>query len=75
MFNIQNPVQNSIFLYMILILALLYTKPNFLFNKKGKLKSFGCNNDKTLINFPIFVIGCSIIIYIFFTIINKISYL
>lgn len=70
MFDMQTPVQNTLFLYMAIILCLLFLKPKFLFTSKGKLKSFGCGHEKTLINFPVFVIGCAIFIYFTFALIK-----
>ena len=71
MFDIQTPVQNTLFLYMTLILTLLFIKPTFLFNENGKLKPFGCGNGKSLVNFPVFVIGCAILIYFTFVIVKQ----
>lgn len=71
MFDPKTPVENTIFLYMFLVLILLYLKPSFLFHSDGKLKSFGCGNNKTIINFPIIITSFAVIMYFIFALIKK----
>lgn len=66
MIDPKTPAQNTLLIYMIFVLILLFMKPKFLFTASGKLKSFGCGHDKTPINFPIVVIGSGILFYLIF---------
>lgn len=73
MINLNNPVQNSIFFYMILILIILYLKPKCLFKENNELKSFGYGENKTLFNFPVIVLSSGAIIYLLFSTIDQLN--
>ncbi len=66
MFNINSPVQNAIYIYLINIILILYLRPPLFFTTNGNIKSFGIGKDKTLINFPIYIVTIGIISYILF---------
>jgi hypothetical protein len=70
MFDINNPVQNTIYIYLLNIILILYSKPTAFFDTSGNMKSFGIGNNKTLINFPIYIITIGIISYIFFIVLK-----
>jgi hypothetical protein len=66
MFDINSPVQNAIYIYLINIILILYLRPPLFFTTNGSMKSFGIGEDKTLINFPIYIVTIGIISYILF---------
>jgi hypothetical protein len=70
MFDINNPLQNTIYIYLLNIILILYLRPSTFFTTDGNIKSFGIGNNKTLINFPLYIITVGIISYILFTIIK-----
>jgi hypothetical protein len=65
--NPKNSLFNSIIIYIILILLIIYHKPNFIYDKKRKkFKEFGMSSDKSIIPLPILSILLAIIVYIIF---------
>jgi hypothetical protein len=72
MFDINNPLQNTIYIYLINIILILYWRPSTFFTTSGNIKSFGIGNDKTLINFPIYIITVGILSYILFILLKLI---
>ena len=70
--NPLNPLINSIVVYIILILLLIYNKPSIIYNKKTKkFKQFGMAEGKSVLSLPILAILLSIIIYIIFSYIER----
>jgi hypothetical protein len=65
--NPFNPLFNSIIVYTIIILLLIYNKPNLIYDKKTKkFKQFGMTRGKSILSLPIFAIIIAIITYIIF---------
>ena len=65
--NPLNPLLNSIIIYIITIVLLLYNKPEIIYDKKiKKFKQFGLNKGKSILSLPILAILLSIVIYIIF---------
>lgn len=63
----DSPVKNSIIIYLIISISILYIRPKFLFNiDTGQLKEFGFSNDKTILSYPIFIYIIAIIITFYF---------
>ena len=63
---------NSIIVYIIIILLLIYNKPNLIYDKKTKkFKQFGMQKGKSILSLPILAILISIITYIIFLHIEK----
>ena len=63
----DSPVKNSIILYLIISIGILYIKPNFLFKENtGQLKEFGFSDDKTILSYPIFIYIIAILITFYF---------
>jgi hypothetical protein len=67
-------LSNSIKVYILIIISVIIFKPDFIYDKKhNKFKSFGVNKNKTLLSLPIFSILIAVLIYIFFSWIEKIN--
>ena len=65
--NPLNPLFNSIIVYIIIILLLIYNKPNLIYDKKTKkFKQFGMNHGKSILSLPILAILIAIITYVIF---------
>jgi hypothetical protein len=65
--NPLNPLFNSIVVYIIIILLIIYNKPNLIYDKKTKkFKQFGMNRGKSILSLPVLAILISIITYIIF---------
>lgn len=63
----DNPVYNTLILYIFFVILFLIIKPNFMYDKKKKkFKSFGCKKGHTIFCFPIVTISCAIILYFIF---------
>ena len=63
----SDTLYNTIIVYIIVIIILLITKPNFLYShEKKKFKTFGCNEDETILSLPIISIIIAIILYMIF---------
>ena len=70
----SNPLYNSIKLYIILIIIIIFIKPNIIYDKKiNKFKSFGTRKNETLFSFHVIAIILAIIIYLFFLILDKLQ--
>ena len=61
--NLNKPLYISIFIYSIITIIIIYTKPKLLFHPDGRLKMTGCGSRKTIISFPIIIVLSSILIY------------
>lgn len=67
MLSPDTPVYNAIICYILLICILLIFKPSFLYsNEKKRFKSFGFDEDKTIMPFPMVAIGSGILLYALF---------
>ncbi len=68
---------NSIFMYIVVMLALYITKPSFLFyttnKKKCLFKTFGCGENKSIFSIHILSILLSILVYFFTFLILKLE--
>ena len=65
--NPTNPLMNTIIIYIVTIILLLYNKPKIIYDKKTKkFKQFGLNKGKSILSLPILVILIAIVYYIFF---------
>jgi hypothetical protein len=65
--NPLNPLFNSIIVYIIIILLLIYNKPKIIYDKKiKKFKQFGMTDGKSILSLPILAIIISIVTYILF---------
>lgn len=65
--NIDNPVYNTIVVFLVIILIIYIIKPNVVYDKKkNEFRQFGMTGGKTLL--PIYVVGIllAIILYVFF---------
>lgn len=72
----NNPLYNSLKVYIIIIVLLIYFKPSFLYDKKQKqFKSFGIDKNSTIFSLPIFSIILAIFIYFIFSLIDKYNYI
>jgi hypothetical protein len=72
----NNPLYNSLKVYIIIIILLIYFKPNFVYDKKQKqFKSFGLDKNSTILSLPILSIFLAIIIYFVFSLIHKYNYI
>lgn len=67
-----NPLYNSLITYIIVIIILILYKPNIIYdNKSKKFKQFGVDKQSSLLPLPILSLLIAIIIYIFFSYIEK----
>ena len=63
------PIKLSIFLYTLIVLLLLYHKPELIFTDEGTTKGFGCDTECEFFNLPVILYSSVIIItFIFETI-------
>lgn len=68
---LDNPIVNSILLFLT-VSALLYAfKPKFMFEEDGKMKTFGYGEGKTCFTFPVVVFGTTLVGYIIFKMLNS----
>jgi hypothetical protein len=63
----MNSLFNSIIIYIIIIILIIYNKPNFIYDKKRKkFKEFGLNHNRSIISLPILSIIIAVITYVIF---------
>jgi len=68
---LDNPIVNSVLLFLT-VSALLYAfKPKFMFDEDGKMKTFGYGEGKTCFTFPVVVFGTTLVGYIIFKVLNS----
>lgn len=66
-----NPVFNTCFVYILLILLLVHYKPSVIYDKKKKkYRDFGIKKSCSLLPLPIISILLAIIVYVIFLKIN-----
>lgn len=74
LYNLCNPAINAAIFYIILIIIILITKPQFLYDhENNKFKEFGCNYNQTYFPLVLFGIGASILFYYIFVVISNIN--
>lgn len=74
MINAGSPVYNTIIFYIILIIIILITKPDFMYCKDTKkFKPFGCSNGQTVLSFPIISITSVIVLYLMFLMLDVVN--
>jgi len=72
----NNTLYNSLKVYIIIIIMIIYFKPNFLYDKKQKqFRSFGLDKNSTIFSLPVLSIFLAIIIYFIFSVIDKYNYI
>ena len=70
----NNPLYNSIKLYIIIIIIIIFIKPNIIYDKKNnKFKSFGTKKNQTLFSFHVISILLAFSVYVFFLLLDKIQ--
>ena len=70
--NPLSPLFNSIIVYIIIIILLIYNKPNLIYDKKTKkFKQFGMSKGKSILSLPVLAMLIAIITYICFMYIEK----
>jgi len=62
-----NILYNAIFIYLLLTLIIIYTKPAIFYDSEQVLKRYGLNihGNKTLFPFPVMLMIMAIFIYLF----------
>ncbi len=72
--NPLNPLLNSIIVYIIIIVLLLYNKPNIIYDKKTKrFKQFGMDKGKSIMSLPVLALITAMCVYLFFSHFDKTS--
>ncbi len=72
--NPLSPLFNSIIVYIVIILLLIYNKPNLIYDKKTKkFKQFGMTKGKSILSLPVLAMLIAIMTYISFLYIEKSS--
>lgn len=70
----SNPLYNSLKLYIIIIIGLIYFKPEFIYDKKTKkFKQFGINKGSTIFSLPVLSILLAVVLYIIFLWVDKLN--
>ena len=63
----DTPVYNAIMFYIIIMCIIVLLRPKFMYNHKTKkFKSFGFDENKTLLSLPVVCIFSSILLYFIF---------
>jgi hypothetical protein len=75
LFSPNNPAYNAIVIYIIIILLIVLSKPDFMYNhNQHKYKEFGFgSDDNTLLTLPVVGIISALIIFNLFAYIEQIS--
>jgi hypothetical protein len=70
----SNPLFNSLKVYIIIIILLVFFKPNFIYdNDTKKFRQFGTNKGNTIFSLPVLSIFLAVILYIIFLSIDKLN--
>ena len=73
-FESKYPVFNAIILFIIIVIILYISKPDFIYSRKyNKFKQFGINKDETIVSFPILCLSSSIFSYFIFYLIEELE--
>ena len=67
---INNPIRNSIILYLILIFFIIYTKHRMIYDTDNNFKTFGLSETKTIFPFCLVSALFAILSYYFFTLLR-----
>ena len=67
----NNSLYFTCIFFIFIMFCIYYNKPNFIFDKNNKIKTFGFGKNKTILTLPIFSILLVIIIYFLFFLIEK----
>lgn len=70
MYNINSRIIYSIIFYVLLMILISIARPSVMFEKNGKLKSFGVGYDKTMFSFGVFAVVLAVISFYIFCIID-----
>lgn len=71
-FDLYNPVFNTIFVYIIILVLLILQKPSFIYDRKHrKFKGFGTSRGKSMFALPVLAIVLAVVIYVVFASIEK----
>jgi|688.fasta_scaffold165858_3 hypothetical protein len=71
-FDPYNPVFNTIFVYIIVMLLIISSKPKILYDtKRKKFKQFGTGKNETVFTLPIIAILVAVLLYIIFVFIER----
>lgn len=69
----HSPLNNTIVFYIILIISLIITRPQFMYcRRNNKFKQFGYGEGKTILPFSIVSISGGIILYMIFSLIDSV---
>ena len=71
--GLGSPRMSTIMVFIISTLALYYTQPSPIFDKKGNMKKFGIGKNKTCFSFAIVIGIITIISYFVLTILYSIN--
>jgi hypothetical protein len=70
----SSPLFNSLKVYIIIIILLVFLKPNFIYDKTiQKFRQFGTNKGNTIFSLPVLSIFLAVILYIIFLWIDKLK--
>ena len=67
--DINNPIQNTIIFYLLIMASIVILKPKQ-FYENNKIKSFGFDNNHTILSFHIVGIILPVILYALFALVN-----
>lgn len=71
----NNPVYNTLIIYIIVISVLLIVRPEAMYNRQnGKFKTFGFGEGQSMLSFPTVAIGSGVMLYGLFLLISRLSY-
>lgn len=72
----ETPVYNTIVFYIMIVISLLIIRPKFMYDEENKIfKSFGNNENQTLLSFPLVSIGSGILLYLLFLVISLLYFI
>jgi len=70
----SNPLFNTLKIYIIIIILLVYLKPDFIYDKKTKkFRQFGTDKGNTIFSLPVLSILLAVVLYLLFLSINKLT--
>ena len=72
-YALNNPIVNSILIFLTTSILLYTIKPKIMFKKDGTMKSFGYGKNKTCFTFTLTVFTVTLVGYIFLRVISSSS--
>jgi len=70
------PLYNTVIIYIFSMFLIIYYKPNIMYSHKHKkFKQFGVDHNRTIFTLPIVSILIAIILYLFFSYLEKLHIL